>query len=100
VQTNDSSSPATSQKPATNDWPVLVTRIIDDFTRIIQTEIGLFQAGLEPILSGTIDRFLASMAALLALVFGAVCLLSALAVYLHFRLGWAAALAISGGKKK
>ena len=96
MQANDTSSTAPSQKRGADDWPALVTRIIDDLTRIIQTEIGLFHAGLEPIVSSAIDRLVIGMAALVALVLGAICLLGALTVYLHYQLGWAAALAVAG----
>src|SRR5437764_1692181 len=73
-----------------------MSRIVDDLTRIIQTEIRLFQAGLEPILSGAVDRLLANVVALAAFIAGGTCLLAALAAFLHRWLGWAASLAVTG----
>ena len=92
----DETLPGTPQKPGSNEWPALVRRIVDDLARIVQTEIALFQAGLEPILSGAIDRVLASVVALAAFIVGAICLLAALTVFLQERLGWAPAFALTG----
>jgi len=78
------------------DWPKLVARIVDDLARIVQTEFRLFQAGLTPILSSAIDRLVANLLALAAFLAGGVCLLGAIAVYLHRWFGWAPSLAITG----
>ncbi len=79
-----------------SDWPALVARIVDDVTRIIQTEIRIFQAALTPIFSNAIDRFLANVVALVAYLAGGICLLAAFVFFLHQWLAWAPSLAITG----
>jgi uncharacterized membrane protein YqjE len=81
---------------ASADWPSLLTRILHDLARIVQTELRLFQAGLEPILSNMVDRFLASMVALMAFGAGAICLLVALIMFLSRSLGWPGSFAAAG----
>lgn len=82
---------------ASADWPSLLTRVFHDLARIVQTEIRLFQAGLEPILSNMVDRLLASMAALMAFAATGICLLAAIVVFMSRWLGWSGSLAVAGG---
>ncbi len=84
-------------QPASADWPTLVTRVVHDLARIGQTEIRLFQAGLEPVLSNAIDRSLASLATLLAFATSGLCLLTAIVLFLSRWLGWPGAFAVAGG---
>jgi uncharacterized membrane protein YqjE len=93
--TPDDKSPAI-HKPESNEWPALVGRIIGDVTRIIHTEIRLFQAGLNPILSTAVDRLLGNVLALVAFIAGGLCLLIALVVFLQKWIGWDAALLVTG----
>jgi uncharacterized membrane protein YqjE len=84
------------RKLEAHDWPTLVARIVADVARIVQTEIRLFQASLNPILSAAIDRLLGSVIALAAVLAGGMCLLAAVVVFLHRWLWWDASLAITG----
>jgi VIT1/CCC1 family predicted Fe2+/Mn2+ transporter len=84
------------RKLEAQDWPTLVARIVADVARIVQTEIGLFQASLSPIFSAAIDRLLGSTIALGAFLAGGLCLLAAFAVFVHRWLWWDASLAIAG----
>lgn len=84
------------RKPEAHDWPTLVARVVSDVARIVQTEIRLFQASLNPILSAAIDRLLGSTLALAAFLAGGLCLLAAAVVFLHRWLWWDASLAIAG----
>lgn len=84
------------QRPEAPDWPTLIARIVNDLARIVQTEIRLFRAGLNPIFSSAIDRLLANTVALAAFMAGGVCLLVALIVFLHRWLRWDESLAITG----
>jgi uncharacterized membrane protein YqjE len=94
--TPNDKSPAVLDKPENSEWPALVGRIIGDVTHIIHTEIRLFQASLNPILSTAVDRLIGNILALLAFVVGGVCLLIALVVFLHRWIGWDAALLVTG----
>jgi uncharacterized membrane protein YqjE len=84
------------RKLEAHDWPTLVARIVADVARIVQTEIRLFQASLNPILSAAIDRLLGSVIALAAVLAGGLCLLAAVVVFLHRWFWWDASLAITG----
>jgi hypothetical protein len=84
------------RKLEAHDWPTLVARVISDVARIVQTEIRLFQASLNPILTGAVDRLLGSTLALAAFLAGGLCLLAAAVVFLHRWLWWDASLAIAG----
>lgn len=84
------------RKPEPHNWPTLVARIVSDVARIGQTEIRLFQASLNPILSAAIDRLLGSTIALGAFLTGGLCMLAATVVFLHRWLWWDASLAIAG----
>ena len=84
------------RKLEAQDWPTLVARIVADVARIMQTEIRLFQASLNPILSAAIDRLLGSTLALAAFLAGGLCLLAAGVLFLHRWLWWDASLAIAG----
>ena len=84
------------RKLEAHDWPTLLARIVADVARIVQTEIRLFQASLNPILSAAIDRLLGSTIALGAVLAGGLCLLAAVVVFLHRWLWWDASLAITG----
>ena len=84
------------RKLEAHDGPTLVARIVADVARIVQTEIRLFEASLNPILSAAIDRLLGSMIALGAVLAGGLCLIAAVVVFLHRWLSWDASLAIAG----
>jgi VIT1/CCC1 family predicted Fe2+/Mn2+ transporter len=84
------------QRPESPDWPTLIARIVNDLARIVQTEIRLFRAGLNPIFSSAIDRLLANTVALAAFMAGGICLLAALVTFLHRWLRWDESLAITG----
>ena len=86
----------TPRKPEAHNWPTLIARVVSDVARIGQTEIRLFQASLNPILSASIDRLLGSTIALGAFLTGGLCLLAATVVFLHRWLWWDASLAIAG----
>lgn len=94
--TRQDEKPIVPLKPAAEDWPALIARIVNNLARIVQTEIRLFRAGLNPILSSAIDRLLANTVALIAFMAGGACLMGALIVFLHRWLRWDAALAITG----
>jgi hypothetical protein len=84
------------RKLEAQDWPTLIARVVTDVARVVQTEIRLFQASLNPIFSAAIDRLLGSTIALGAFLAGGLCLLAALVVFLHRWLWWDASLAIAG----
>lgn len=78
------------------DWATLLSRILEDFSRIIHMEIRLVEADLGRLLNGLIDRILAQFILLAALFGGGSCFLAALIVLLHYWLPWWSSLALGG----
>jgi hypothetical protein len=81
---------------ASNEWPTLLARMVDDLSRIVETELRLFEANLVGLLSSTVDRAIAGMLMVAASVVGATCLLVALILLLHNWLEWWQAVGIVG----
>lgn len=66
-----------------NEWPTLLGRMVDDLSRIVETELRLFEANLVGLLNTTVDRAIAGMLLLALSVVGGACLLVALILLLH-----------------
>ncbi|MBV8054916.1 MAG: phage holin family protein [Deltaproteobacteria bacterium] len=76
-------------------WPELVSRAVNDLSRIVHAEFRLAELGIKSLIEQEIDRALKIMIALGFLLCAAVCTVSAAIVGLHTILGlWWAALAI------
>jgi hypothetical protein len=81
-----------------SDWPTLVSRAVNDISRILQAEIRLVELGIKNVVEQEIDRALKAALALTMLMLGAVCGVAAAIVGLHALLGmWWAAFAIVAG---
>jgi uncharacterized membrane protein YcjF (UPF0283 family) len=78
------------------DWSTLAGRVIDDVSRIIQSEIGLLETTLRAALEEQTDYALANLATVAVMICAAVCMLGALILFLHQRLQWWLAFAIAG----
>ena len=71
--------PGSNTPPGTDaDWSTLVGRAIDDVSRIIHSEIGLFETTLRAAVEGQTDYALANLATVAIMICGAVCMLGAL----------------------
>jgi hypothetical protein len=83
-------------------WPELVSRAVDDLSRIVHAEIRLAELGIKNLIEQEIDRSLKIAIALAFLLCAAVCAVGAALIGFHALLGrwWAAfaiVAAISGG---
>jgi Putative Actinobacterial Holin-X, holin superfamily III len=83
-------------------WPELVSRAVNDLSRIVHAEIRLAELGIKRLIEREIDRALKIVIALGLLLCGAVCAVGAALIGFHALLGlWWAAFAIvaaaSGG---
>jgi hypothetical protein len=65
------------------DWSTLVGRAIDDITRIMQSEIRLVTANMRTLLVEQTDRVLAFIASGVLMMFGMICILAAVILFLH-----------------
>ena len=60
------------------DWSTLVGRAIDDVSRIIQSEIGLFETTLRAAVEEQTDYALANLATVAVMICATICMLGAL----------------------
>ncbi len=76
-------------------WPELISRAVNDLSRIVHAEFRLAEFGIKRLIEQEIDRSLKIMAAVGFLLCSAVCAVSAAIIGLHALLGlWWAAFAI------
>lgn len=61
-------------------WATLIARAADNISRIVQSEINLFEASFWSALEGHLNYALAGLAMLAAMICGTLCALAALAV--------------------
>jgi hypothetical protein len=76
------------------DWSTLIARAADDDSRIIQSEIHLFETSFRSALEGQIRYALAGLAMVAVMICGTLCALAALILYAHQWLPWWQACAI------
>lgn len=65
------------------DWSTLVARAVDDISRILQSEIRLLNASLKTLIDEEVERVLAFVASGALMAGGAICLLTAVILFLH-----------------
>jgi hypothetical protein len=76
------------------DWSTLIARAADDVSRIIQSEIHLFETTSGSALEGQINYALAGLAMVAVMICGTLCALAALILWAHQWLQWWQACAI------
>lgn len=85
-------SPASTE----TEWSTLLSRMLEDLSRIIRLELQLLEARIAPSLTGLADRAIAALVILFAGVIGGSCFLAALILLLHEWMKWWQAFAIGG----
>lgn len=78
------------------EWSTLLSRMLEDLSRIIRLELQLLEARIAPSLTGLADRAIAALVILFAGVIGGSCFLAALILLLHEWMKWWQAFAIGG----
>jgi hypothetical protein len=81
---------------AERDWSSLAGRAIEDVSRIIQSEIGLFETTMKVALEEQTDYALANLATVAVMICAAICMLGALILLLHQWVQWWLAFAAAG----
>ena len=90
---NDSTNGAAETNP---DWTTLVGRAVDDVTRILRSEAHMFQTSMGNALEARIANVLATLTMIVAMICGAICILSASILLLHQWLPWWQSFGIAG----
>jgi hypothetical protein len=78
------------------DWPTLIERAVNDVSRILQSELHMFQTTMRAALEAHIATAVAFLAIVGVLVCGAICILCAAILLLHQWLPWWEAFGIAG----
>lgn len=76
------------------DWSTLIARAADNVSRIVESEIHLFENSFRSALEGHINHALAGLGMLSMIISGMLCALAALILYSHQWLPWWQACAI------
>jgi hypothetical protein len=76
------------------DWSTLIAQAADDVSRIVQSEIHLFETTFRSALEGQINYALAGLAIVAVMICGTLCALAALILYAHQWLQWWQACAV------
>jgi hypothetical protein len=78
------------------EWSTLLSRMLEDLSRIIRLELQLLEARLAPSLTGIVDRAIAALVILFASAMGGSCFLAALILLLHQWMRWWESFALGG----
>jgi uncharacterized protein (DUF983 family) len=82
--------------PTYPDWPTLIERAVNDVSRILQSELHMFQITMRAALEAQIATAAAFLAIATLIVCGAICILGAAILLLHQSLPWWEAFGIAG----
>src|SRR5208337_147547 len=74
--------------PSYPDWPTLIERAVDDVSRILQSELHMFQITMGAALEAQIATAVASLVIIAVTICGAICMLCAAVLLLHQWLPW------------
>jgi hypothetical protein len=91
-------SPPETNEAVTNypDWPTLIGRAVDDVSRILQSELHIFQANMGADLQARLANAVSSLKIAAMIISGAICILCASILLLHQWLPWWQAFGIAG----
>ena len=65
------------------DWPTLVSRAVDDVSRILQSETHMLQTSVGAALETQLANAIATLTVIAVMICGAVCILCAAILLLH-----------------
>ncbi len=81
---------------ALQDWPTLVSRAVDDVTRILQSEAHMLQTSVAAALEVQLANAIATLTVTAVMICGVVCIVCAAILLLHEWLPLWQAFAIAG----
>jgi uncharacterized membrane protein len=83
--------------PAENpNWPELLSKTVDDLSKIARTEIELLEATLKRLIEVQTDKIVGMLFLLIALIYGSLFLLGGIVLLIHLWLDWWLAFLITG----
>ena len=78
------------------NWPELVSRTVDDLSRIARTEIELLEVTLKRVIEAQTDKIVGMLSLLVALIYGSLFLLGGIVLLIHLWLDWWLSFLITG----
>jgi hypothetical protein len=83
--------------PAENpSWPELLSKTIDDLSKIARTEVELLEATFKRLIEAQTDKIVGMLFLLVALIYGSLLLLGGIVLLIHTWLDWWLAFLITG----
>jgi putative superfamily III holin-X len=82
--------------PEAPNWPELVSKTVDDLTRIVRTEIELAEVSLKRVIEAQADKAVGLLFLLVALIYGSLFLLGGVVLLIHLWLDWWLSFLITG----
>ena len=95
--TEEQSHHANSAPETFQDWPTLVSRAVDDVSRILQSEAHMLQTSMGAALETQLANAIATLTVIAVMICGAVCIVCAAILLLHKWLALWQAFGIAGG---
>jgi hypothetical protein len=89
-------SEAAHGSETTEQWPTLLGRMFEDFSRVVRLDLQLLEARMARSLTALADRAIAALIILYAGVVAGCCLLTALILLLHEWMQWWQCFAVGG----
>lgn len=95
--TEKQSHPVNGAVRTFQDWPTLVSRAVDDISRIVQSEAHMLQTRMGAELETRLASAIAILTVIAVIICGAVCMLCAAILLIHEWLPMWQAFGIAGG---
>jgi hypothetical protein len=90
---NDTYQIATVENPK---WPELLSKTVDDLSRVARTEIELLEATLKRLIQAQTDKIAGMLVLVVALTYGSLFLLGRVVLMIHLWLAWWLSFLITG----
>ena len=79
-----------------DEWPALLATLLEDFTRVLQSEVKLLRASIDSALKTAVVRAVSQLVLVVIALYGLLCLIGAAVVFLHEWIEWWQALGLTG----
>jgi|ERR1700720_2239927 hypothetical protein len=79
-----------------SNWPQLLSKTVDDLSRIARTEMELLEVTLKRLIEAQTDKIVGMLFLLVALSYGSLFLLGGIVLFVHLWLAWWLAFLITG----
>ncbi|MBV8475227.1 MAG: phage holin family protein [Acidobacteriaceae bacterium] len=81
---------------ASPDWPQLLSKTVDDLSKVARTEIQLLEITLQRLIESQVDNIVGMLVLVVALAYGSLFLLGGIVLLIHLWLAWWLSFLITG----